>query len=549
MYSVLQGKSVYDQIELLTETLIDHESYNNTDGERRKAEQIKEIIETFPYFQQHPENLWTQPVPGDEHGRFNVFAKISGKSERTLLFHGHLDTVGTDDFGILKPHAHDPEFLERYFSDFDGDEKVKKDAQSGKWMFGRGSLDMQSGIAVHLANLLYFSTRHEDLEGNLLFLFNPDEESEHAGMIAAIDELYRMKMEGTQFLAAINNDFISPVYDGDCKRYIYTGAAGKLLPCFYIAGREAHVGDILTSIDPTRIASHINLQVNQNIDLLEDIEGEFVLPPSCLYFKDKKTVYNVQTPLETRMYFNYFVYKKTSKEVLEELLVIAKESVKELEVSSKEKYEKYRSLHGFPEREVSWKVEVTAFEDFVQELSERGFNPEEVMNETLQKMKGEDRREIAFSIVEALQQLDPDKTPRVIIFFAPPFLPHNYLSSENEYGKKVNTVLKKCLKKTAEETGEEFEIKRFFPYLADGSFLSLHESDEEIEAFKDNMPMIESLYPVPIDRIRELNIPSINIGVYGKDGHQWTERVYKPYTFETLPQIIRGVTKELLKIE
>lgn len=549
MYSLLHEKSVYDQVELLTKTLVKNKSYNNTDGEKNKAMQIKEIIETFPYFQQHPENLWIQPLPGDEHGRFNVFARVSGKSRRTLLFHAHLDTVGTDDFGVLKEHAHDPDFLEAYFSKHEVDEKVKEDARSGKWLFGRGSLDMQSGIAVHLANLLYFSGSAEELEGDLLFLFNPDEESEHAGMIGAIDELYRLKEEGTQFLAAINNDFISPVYDGDCKRYIYTGAAGKLLPCFYIAGREAHVGDILTSIDPTRIASLINLKVNQNIDLLEDIEGEFILPPSCLYFKDKKNVYNVQTPLETRIYFNYFVYEKTSKEVLMNLLEITKESVRELEASSKEKYEKYRSLHGFPEREVSWKVEVTSFEEFVAELKEKGLNPEKVMNETLAGMKGEDNREIAFSIVEALQQLDPEKTPRVIVFFAPPFLPHNYLSDENEYGKKVNQVLKDCLKKTAEDTGEEFEIKRFFPYLADGSFLSLHESDEDIEAFKDNMPMIESLYPVPIDRIRELNIPSINIGVYGRDGHQWTERVYKPYSFSTLPGIIRGVTKELLEIE
>jgi arginine utilization protein RocB len=549
VYSLLKGKSVYDQIELLTKTLVKHKSYNNTDGEESKALKIKEIIQSFPYFQQHPENLWTQSIPGDEHGRFNVFAKISGKSRRTLLFHAHLDTVGTDDFGILKEHAHDPDFLEAFFSDYEGDEKVKEDAQSGKWMFGRGSLDMQSGIAVHLANLLHFSGNAGELDGDLLFLFNPDEESEHAGMIAAIDELYRLKEEGTSFLAAINDDFISPVYDGDCKRYIYTGAAGKLLPCFYIAGREAHVGDILTSIDPTRIASDINLKINQNIDLLEDIDGEFVLPPSCLYFKDKKTVYNVQTPLETRMYFNYFVYEKTSKEVLEELVKVAKQSVGQLEASSKEKYEKYRSLHGFPERDVSWKVEVTAFEDFVDELNEKGLNPETVMKETLAELRGQDNREIAFSIVEALQKLDPEKKPRVIVFFAPPFLPHNFLTDENEFGKKVNSVLKECLRKTAEETGEEFEIKRFFPYLADGSFLSLHESDEDIEAFKDNMPMIESLYPVPIDRIRELNIPSINIGVYGRDGHQWTERVYKPYSFSTLPGIIRGVAKELLKIE
>jgi arginine utilization protein RocB len=112
----------------------------------------------------------------------------------------------------------------------------------------------------------------------------------------------------------------------------------------------------------------------------------------------------------------------------------------------------------------------------------------------------------------------------------------------------VKEVLGSCLNEISRETGEEFVVKRFFPYLADGSFLSLHEEDEDIEVIKKNLPLIDNLYPVPIDTIRKLNIPSINIGVYGKDGHQWTERVYKPYTFTVLPEIIQRVTKDLLNI-
>ena len=47
-------------------------------------------------------------------------------------------------------------------------EDVQRDAQSGEWMFGRGSVDMQSGIAVHLANVLHFTKHRDQLEGNVL---------------------------------------------------------------------------------------------------------------------------------------------------------------------------------------------------------------------------------------------------------------------------------------------------------------------------------------------------------------------------------------------
>lgn len=548
MHLQLKNKSISEQIEHITRSLVALKSYNGTEGESQKAHYIYEIIRSFPYFQKNPDKVWMQEVPNDGIGRKNVFALLDGESAKTLLFHAHYDTVGTDDYGALQEMAHDPDFLQKFFMDYEGEERVREDALSGNWLFGRGALDMQSGIAVHLANLLHFSEQSQPPKGNLLFLFNGDEESEHAGLIAALNELDRLKSEGLDYLAAINTDFISPIYDGDCKRYIYTGAAGKFLPGFYIYGREAHVGDVLTSIDPTAIASKINLEINQNLDFVEKIPGEFTLPPSCLYLKDDKTAYNVQTPLSTSIYFNYFVYEKTARDVLYEMKKAAMKAVAQLEKRSQEQYENYRNYHSFPERELSWQVDVLTLREYIFWLKERGVDPEPVMEEVYRGHEGEDRRTIAYKMVEALQHLDPDRTPRVIIFFAPPFLPHNYLNEENEYGKKVKEVLGSCLNEISRETGEEFVVKRFFPYLADGSFLSLHEEDEDIEVIKKNLPMIDNLYPVPIDTIRKLNIPSINIGVYGKDGHQWTERVYKPYTFTVLPEIIQRVTKDLINI-
>jgi arginine utilization protein RocB len=548
VYAQLKNKSISKTVELITRSLVALKSYNGSEGESQKAYYIYEMIRSFPYFQNNPDKVWMQKVPNDRIGRHNVFALLDGETAKTIVYHAHYDTVGTEDYGALQEMAHDPDFLQKFFMDYEGEEKVREDALSGNWLFGRGSLDMQSGIAVHLANLLRFSEQGKPPKGNLLFLFNGDEESEHGGMIAALTDLDRLKGEGFDYLAAINTDFISPIYDGDCKRYIYTGAAGKFLPGFYIYGREAHVGDVLMSIDPTAIASKINLEINQNLDLVEKIPGEFTLPPSCLYFKDDKMAYNVQTPLSTSIYFNYFVYEKTARDILYEMKKAAMKAVAHLEKRSREQYENYRSYHSFPERELSWQVDVLTLREYIFWLKERGLDPTPVMEEIYRIHEGKDRRTIAYKMVEALQHLDPDRTPRVIIFFAPPFLPHNYLNEKNEYGKKVNEVLGRCLDQISRETGEEFVLKRFFPYLADGSFLSLHEEDEDIDVIKKNLPMINELYPVPIDTIRKLNIPSINIGVYGKDGHQWTERVYKPYTFSVLPEVIKRVTNDLLMI-
>ncbi|NES53175.1 peptidase M20, partial [Escherichia coli] len=82
---------------------------------------------------------------------------------------------------------------------------------------------------------------------------------------------------------------------------------------------------------------------------------------------------------------------------------------------------------------------------------------------------------------------------------------------------------------------------------ADGSFLSLHETDGEIDSFIRNFPGWNMIGTIPFKDIRKLNIPSINMGVYGKDGHKWTERVYKPYTFHVLPLLIQQTTVHLLQ--
>ncbi|MCP1531811.1 M20 family metallopeptidase [Bacillus velezensis] len=549
MYQQLSKMLPEEKIEAITKSLVALNSINGTLGEGKKADYIKDMIKSFPYFQENPSHVWEQAIPEDPYGRKNIFAFIEGNGEslNTVIYHAHLDTVGIEDFGPLKDIAFDSDRLAEYFSNYEFDRDVQRDARSGEWMFGRGSVDMQSGIAVHLANLLHFSERRDQLPGHILFMANPDEESQHSGILTSISELKRMKQEKQlRYLAAINNDFITPLYEGDTTRYIYTGAAGKLLPCFAIYGREVHVGDTLSGIDPNLIASEITRRIHNNIHMAENIEGELVLPPTCLYQRDNKEAYNVQTAVSSYVYFNYFIYEKTVKEVMDQLTAVADEACKETERKLSDYYDEYCERTSLPKKEMSWNVQVYSLEDYLKRLRSRGIDPAQCIGQAFKTYEHLELRMRCFKAVEELQKLDPEQGAKVIIFYAPPYLPHNYLKEESTRDRLLQHVIQEAVDKTAASTGETFAFKKFFPYLADGSFLSLHETDEEVSAFTDNFPGWDVIGTIPFKEIRELNIPSVNIGVYGKDGHKWTERVYKPYTFHVLPELIQQTTMHLL---
>ncbi|WP_312097178.1 M20/M25/M40 family metallo-hydrolase [Niallia sp.] len=549
MYNQLASLKMEQQVEFLTKRLIQMESYNGTAGELDKANYLLEIIGSFPYFQAHPDHVWKQTLDGDK--RINVWAFLQGNTNKkeTVIYHAHVDTVGIEDYGNLKGIAHDPDKLMEFFQSYEGDEEARNDALRGDWMFGRGSLDMQSGISIHLVNLLYYMHHREKLEGNILILFNVDEENQHVGIRGALNELVRLQQDrGLTYKAAINNDFISPLYNGDEAKYVYCGGAGKLLPCFSIIGREAHVGESLLGIDPTLIASEINRSINQNFSLAEKLDNELVLPPSCLFMKENKQSYDVQTPVSIRMYFNYFIYKKTPSDVLASLKKIAQAACTKIENELAANYLAFRKANMLPERSINWKTDVMTMQEYMDYLTASGKEPEKLLNSLLARLPEDlDDRLKAFELVEALQQLDPEKKPRVIIFFATPFLPSNTLQ-EDDKSVYLKEALQEVLQEAEEEYKEAFPLRGYFPYLCDGSFLAFHGDQAEIEAVEANFPGMNALFPLDLEKMSSLNIPALNIGVYGKGGHKWTERVYKPYTFQTLPLLIRKVTERLLSL-
>jgi arginine utilization protein RocB len=46
--------------------------------------------------------------------------------------------------------------------------------------------------------------------------------------------------------------------------------------------------------------------------------------------------------------------------------------------------------------------------------------------------------------------------------------------------------------------------------------------------------------------MQQLNLPTANIGPFGKDAHKFTERLHRDYSFNVFPQILYDTIKNLL---
>lgn len=543
--------SMYEEIEQLTKQMVAIPSVNSSlHGEKDIADFLYETLRAFPYFQKHPEYLFSQPLKDDALERKNIFALLRGEkgsSPDTLIFHGHIDTVGVEDYGTLKPYAFDCDALLEQMLELDLSDEIRRDLESGDYMVGRGACDMKSGGAVFIIVLKYLSEHPGEIDGNILLSLNPVEENQHTGIIDGLDFLLRLKEQyGLNYYMAINNDYICPLYPSDPHHYIYTGAVGKLLPCFYIYGKETHVGQCFEGFDASRAAAELVRLISLNPASCDGYHDEYTLPPSVLQMRDLKDFYNVQTAQSAYVYFNYFVHNKSMDVIIEELKAYAKQALENVLAEHNARYRDFCRLSHIDYAPYDYPLQVVTYDELYRSVAETydgDLNAVLAQIASLELKKGTDKREIALRLTETLVRLSDKKDPVIVLFFAAPYCPHNTLKSELPEEQKIYCELEEILNSFDGDHTQNYEILQFFPSLSDSSYLKIDDSEESLSLLLSNFPQFDLLYPVPVKKIKALNIPAVNYGVYGKDAHKWSERVNKSYSFGVLPKLILETVK------
>ena len=118
---------------------------NEGPGEEEIANYIAELLREL---HSEPEVVELEP------SRYNVVAVLKGSGQgRSLMFNGHMDTVGVD--GMKDPFS----------------AKIRL----GR-LYGRGSQDMKGGLAAMLAAFKALTESGAELKGDLIFAAVADEE-------------------------------------------------------------------------------------------------------------------------------------------------------------------------------------------------------------------------------------------------------------------------------------------------------------------------------------------------------------------------------------
>ncbi|SDY87898.1 M20/M25/M40 family metallo-hydrolase [Tindallia californiensis] len=524
-----------------------------TSGELDIAWHLYNTLKEEPYFIDHPDQLYFQKCDGEDE-RHNVVAYVKGgkgEYKNTVVLLGHIDTVGIEDYRDLKHIATDPMALAEALKEMSIPEEAKKDLDSGEWLFGRGIFDMKCGVAANLSHTLQAARNPELFKGNIIFLGVPDEEGNSAGMLSALKLLNKIKdQDKLVYNAVLDTDYMTSRYEGDENRYIYVGTIGKLLPSFYIVGKESHVGQSFDGLDPNELSAELVREINLSHDLCDVADGEVTVPPITLKQRDLKVDYSVQIAKSAHLYFNYATHGSEPDEVMSKLVSKAEKAFDTVVERLNNHYKHYCEMSEIPHTPLPWKTKVYTFDALYRKVAEElGYKLHQRIAALQRRLDPNtmDDRAYSLAIVEEVCKMNPDPDPMIVVFFAPPYYPHMYINGKNDQEQKLLDALNHSAELVQPKIQEPLKLRKFYPYISDLSFCSVTENQAIIDKLITNMPAWPEKYELPIDEMREFNVPVANIGPFGKDAHQFTERLHRPFSFDVMPELLFETIKYLLE--
>ncbi|HIU26760.1 MAG TPA: M20/M25/M40 family metallo-hydrolase [Candidatus Fimisoma avicola] len=541
------------RIKEIAVALVSQKSIVETYDEVTMSDKVYELMSEMDYYKEHPDKLYFVPVKDDPWNRKIVVAVMTGEkkpSDKTVVFIGHTDTVGISDYGNLAEYATRPDELIDKLKEVSLTQEVKDDMASGKYMFGRGIFDMKSGDANIIGIMEYISKDIKNFEGNIVFAAVCDEEGNSQGMLTFVPELIRLKEKfGFDYQAMLDPDYIAPAYPGDPNVYQYIGTVGKLMPTFYIVGKETHVGESFSGLDPNQIAAEITRRVNLNPEFSDVVEGEVTLPPITLKQRDLKPEYSVQIASKAILFFNYATHSSTPADVMNKMVETGQECFENVVAALNERYEKFCHMSGRDYKALPWKARTMSFDSLVSEVrKEIGDGLDDMIKayaKDIMKDSRYDARDKTMKVVEYVHSLWSDKNPVLIVYLTPPYYPHIYVEGTSPKEK----VLIDAVNYAVTTTKSDYKLmqKKFLPCISDLSYAAAPKEPQAIEALKQNMPGFGVIYDLPIEEMQELDLPVADIGAYGKDAHQFTERVETVYSYEVLPEILYKTMMHILQ--
>ena len=523
--------------------LISIQSDTGTYKECNIEKYIFDTLKSSPYFKKNTDLLGLYGE-NDILNRHVVWALKDNYVKDTIILISHYDAAPIDNYGPLAKYALNPEMLRKELKNIDLDDLAKEDLQNDDWLWGRGSCDMKAGIAINLNTIL----TNKSKKNNILFLSVSDEENISYGMRSATNLLYDLKEKyNLNYKLLILTE---PHQRKNLNTFnIHCGSVGKIMPLIFVKGKVSHVSNILTGLNPIPLLNELVNSLDLNKDFCFSDKGSLTSPPTVLGVKDLRQSYDVSIPEMSAAYFNMNFFKNVSIEnILDKILELSKETVKNYLFKLKSVYKNFNDTS----LEVPH-IEVLSYREFkniyLNKLNNINCILASIYKEIDSKVNSQQMnlQESSIYLITRLVKECNINHPIVIIGAIPPYYSavNNDYIINNKYENNIN--ISNYLSSTIDSIKEilskynlDLEIEPYFMGISDLSYTSCTEPLSEKQLL-DNLIVSPNLYTIDFEKISKLNIPSINIGPFGKNLHENTERVYLKDVLQHIPEILNNI--------
>lgn len=542
--------------ETVQEIFEDLMSFKSDTGTMKELD-IEQYLHTWicnqKYFQKNPDKFGMYYL-NDNYGRKVIWGLVKGEGDETVILMHHHDVVDSFDYGNLIGFSNKPEQLKEKLKELSLDENIEKDLEGDEWIFGRGSCDMKAGAAAQMYLLKKYSEM-ENFKGNVMLLSVPDEESISIGMRKSLGLLVELKNKfNLDYKIMIDSEPHSR--EDEAIGELFEGSVGKFMPVIFVKGQKAHVGDIFQGLNPIPVMAEIVRKIDMNPDFSDVVENEMSPPPSFNYLKDNKIRYDASVPDSVSGYFNVLPLTSTPQYLLGKIEELCNEAFEEALSKVQRTYEMYSKIVEDDMSELRWTSKVMRFSKLIQEINE---------NDPTFKAKFDNKKMEIYPLIVNGEMFFPeatleiikftvdhyhDKSPIVVIGISPPYYPQVSNRSIEDLNPRVKELSAYLNEYSKNNYYVEMRKKNFFMGISDMSYTSKENVKEIIDSVSPNMPLWDKeVYSIPFEDMNELDIPVINIGPWGKDLHQFTERVYAEDCFYRTPMLIKEAIDYLLDVE
>lgn len=514
-------------------------SVTGTPDEATFGPWLRDYLQAQACFGATPE-VWSFPVaPGD--GRQVVALLIQGKGARTVLLTGHFDTVTTDDYGDLAPLAGQPELLREALlvrlakAQDSASERARADFASGDFLPGRGLLDMKGGLAAGLAAMATIAAGPFD--GNLLFLAVPDEENASAGARAAAKALPALAAQrGLTVVAAINLDAIADDGDGRAGRVLATGTVGKVLPTAFVVGRPVHSGFALRGLNAAVLAGAIAARIEWAPELTDDSAGVPGTAASLLSVKDGKAGYDVTQPGSAFLFWNVLLHRRAPAEVLPIVAGLVTEAVNGCLCDLAKRAAASGLAADATGLETS--MPILIYGDLLADVAAADPSIRDHLNQIAAASAGADLPERCRRMTAALWEKSGRTGPAVVLGLGS--IP--YLATQVD-DPGLSRVITGFLADARSRHGVDLTEAPYFAGISDMSFFG-QADDRVFQALAADTPVWEQAIQLAPGGLAQ--VPTVNLGPWGRDYHTPLERTHVDYAFRQLPALLEDLTRRIL---